>query len=364
VPKERFKIARVRLKEIREGNAMAQSVEELRSESERTRAALAATVDQLKERLSETAEDIRQKVSPGHIKSEVSDYISQKTQGWFDALKQQATDNPMQAIAAGTAVAVPVLRLARAFPLPLLMIGAGLVLSSKGVRSRAAEATAPAMDKARDMLNQTAEGAQAVGNNLKDAVSLAENRVGGVANDARDRAAGFAEDLRTQATQTTSTVTDKLKTDLDAANDTVERARSIAKDTVDTVKNVATAAPVKTRQLIRENAVVIGGLGIAIGAIIAAALPKTEAEAHVMGGPSEQVKQAAKQATQAGFEAAKNATRSAADAASNSVAQTDLGTHASRMAQNMADTFEEAAEDAVRAAFDPSQKPNTRENFS
>jgi hypothetical protein len=38
---------------------MAQSVEELRLESERNRAALSATVDQLRERLTGAAEDIR-----------------------------------------------------------------------------------------------------------------------------------------------------------------------------------------------------------------------------------------------------------------------------------------------------------------
>jgi hypothetical protein len=48
-------------------------------------------------------------------------------------------ENPMQTIAASTAVAVPLLRLARGVPLPLLMIGAGLALTSKAVRNRAAD---------------------------------------------------------------------------------------------------------------------------------------------------------------------------------------------------------------------------------
>src|SRR6478736_1817252 len=90
---------------------MARSVEELRRESEQSRAQLSATVDQLKERITDTAEDIRYKVSPEGIKSEVSDFVSRKTQGWLEALKQQAMENPMQAIAAGTAVAVPALRM-------------------------------------------------------------------------------------------------------------------------------------------------------------------------------------------------------------------------------------------------------------
>ena len=49
---------------------MPRSVEELRRQSEQSRAELAATVDQLRARIAETAEDIRHKVSPQHIKSE------------------------------------------------------------------------------------------------------------------------------------------------------------------------------------------------------------------------------------------------------------------------------------------------------
>ena len=60
---------------------MGRSVEELKLESERNRAALAGTVNRLRERLSYTTEDMRRKVSPQHIKSEVSDYIADKTWG-------------------------------------------------------------------------------------------------------------------------------------------------------------------------------------------------------------------------------------------------------------------------------------------
>ena len=134
---------------------MTRSVEELRRDSEQSRAQLAATVDRLRDQITDTAEDIRYKVSPEGIKAEVSGFISHKTQGWLDGLKQQAMDNPMQAIAAGTAIAVPALRLARGFPLPLLMIGAGLALSSKTVRDRAAEAAAPGVEKAREVMGET-----------------------------------------------------------------------------------------------------------------------------------------------------------------------------------------------------------------
>ena len=335
---------------------MARSVEELRRESERNRAQLAGTVDQLREQITDTADDIRYKVSPQHIKSEVSDFISQKTQGWVEALKQRALENPMQAIAAGTVVAVPVLRLVRGFPLPLLMIGAGLALSSKTVRDRATEAAGPAMDKAKEMMADAADGAQSLRGDVRDAVSSARSRATGMASDAQDAAAGLADDLRNRAAQTASTVTDKLRTGMDAASgmakETLERARS-------TVNDAATAAPERARQVIGDNTALIGGLGLAIGAIIAASLPATRAEATVMGRASDGVKRAAGDAAQSGFEAAKDAAVSMADAAAKSVADADLGGHASRMTQTMTGTLKEVADDVVTAAFNPSRNPNT-----
>jgi hypothetical protein len=327
---------------------MTRSVEELRRESERSRAALAATVDQLRERLSDTTEDLRHKVSPEHIKSEVSDYIGQKAQGWLGALKQRAMDNPMQTIAAGTAIAVPVLRLARRVPMPLLMISAGLVLTSKTVRDRAAEAAAPAMDKAGEVLNQTAERAQAFVGNIKDTVSSARGQAGDLANDAQNTAGNLADGLSTRAVNAASQVSDAVNDTVAAANDAIEAAR-----------NSAAAAPQKARRLVGENAALIGGIGVAIGAIIAAALPKTRAEATVMGGASGSVKQAAKEATQSGFEAVKDKAMSATDAAAKSVAESDLGDHATRMTGNMAEILKEAAQDVVTAAVSPTRAPNT-----
>ncbi|MET0705531.1 MAG: DUF3618 domain-containing protein [Tardiphaga sp.] len=344
------------MEEIQEGDTMTRSVEELRRESERNRAQLAATVDQLREQITDTAEDIRYKVSPQHIKSEVSDFISTKTSSWVDSLKQHAKENPMQAIAAGTAIAVPVLRLARGFPLPLLMIGAGLALSSKAVRERAAEAAAPAVDKAREMIGDAMEHTQSLHGDVREAVSSAQSQATGIANEAQDAAARVADDIGNRAAQAAGAVTDKLRTGMDAASalakDTMERARATATE-------ATTAAPEKARQVIGDNAALIGSLGIAIGAIIAASLPATRAEDSALGEASEGVKRAAGDAAQSGFESAKDAAVSVVDAAAKSVADADLGGHASRIAENMSGTLKEAADDVVKTAFNPSRNPNT-----
>ena len=338
---------------------MSRSVEQLRRELERNRAELATTVNHLKERISDTAEDIRHKVSPQHIKSEVSDYISQKAQGWVGALKQQALDNPMQAIAAGAAVAVPMLRLGRAFPLPLLMIGAGLALTSKTVRDRTAEAAAPMIDKGREFLDAAAEHAEDFRSGATNAVASARGHATGVAADAQDAVTGVVNDLRNKAADATNSVTDRLKGGMEAAKDTVERARASAYNTASAFKDAAANAPPKARQAIGDNAILVAGLGIAIGGIIAAALPKTQSEANVVGKASHSLKQAAGEVVQSGFDAASEVTRSAVGAAADAVADADLGGHASRLTKNVADTLKEAADDVVAAAFNPSRTPNT-----
>jgi NAD(P)-dependent dehydrogenase (short-subunit alcohol dehydrogenase family) len=51
------------------------SLRELQRETEQTRAGLTHTVDQLKASVTDTASEIRQRISPEHIKAEVSNYV-------------------------------------------------------------------------------------------------------------------------------------------------------------------------------------------------------------------------------------------------------------------------------------------------
>lgn len=342
---------------------MTRSVEELRRESEQSRAQLAATVDRLRDQIADTAEDIRHKVSPENLKAEVTGFISHKTHGWLDTLKRQAMDNPMQAVAAGAAVAVPALRMARGVPLPLLMIGAGLALNSKSVRDRAAAVAAPILDKASEVVDEAAERAQSLSDGMRKAMSHGERQAAGMAGEAResagemaDAASEMAGDLKHRATQAADTVADKVRSGIDAASDMakerMERVRSTAKD-------AATAAPAAASKVIRDNAALIGGLGVAIGAILAASLPSTRAEAGVIGNASDRVKRAAGSAAQSGFEAAKDTVLSAADAAAKRVAEADLGGHASRITEDVTERLEEVADDVVTTAFDPSRNPHS-----
>lgn len=328
---------------------MTRSVQELRRESEQSRAQLAATVDRLREQIADTTEDIRHKVSPENIKAEVTGFISHKTHGWLDSLKQQAMDNPMQAMAAGAAVAVPALRLARGV----------LALNSKTVRDRAATVAAPTLDKASEVIDEAAERARNLGNGIGKAMSHAERQAGDVAGETWEYAGGLADaangtagHFKDRATQVAETVASNVWSGMDAASE-------MAKEQMERIRSTATSAPANAGKVIRDNAALIGGLGGAIGAVLAASLPSTTTEAGVLGKASDRIKRSASAAAQSGFEAAKDTVLSAADAAAKSVSAANLGGHASRIAEGVTERLTEVADDIVTTAFDPSRNPHS-----
>ena len=168
-----------------------------------------------------------------------------------------------------------------------------------------------------------------------------------------DAASGMAGDLRDRATQAADAVASKVRSGMDAASE-------IAKERIEQVlDSTAANAPATASKVIRDNAAMIGALGVAIGAILAASLPSTRVEASVVGKASDQVKRAAGSAAQSGFEAAKDTVLSAADAAARSVSEADLGGHASRITEDVTERLKEVAEDVVTTAFDPSRNPHS-----
>ena len=102
------------------------SLEQIKRETEQTRAGLTETVEQLKTSVADTASDIRRRISPGAIKAEVTDYIKSRGEQLVSDVTAAARKNPMQAVAVGASLAYPLFRLARSIPVPVLMVGAGL----------------------------------------------------------------------------------------------------------------------------------------------------------------------------------------------------------------------------------------------
>jgi hypothetical protein len=307
------------------------SLQQIRQETEQTRADLMQTVEQLRHRVAETSNDIRERVRPANIKSEMTSYVRSRGGQWLDA----ARENPLQAVAIGGALAYPVLRLVRAVPLPILMIGAGFYLAgSKGGKT---------------LTENLSSKADELGEGIRQRVQGLSDRVGG------------QESTGAEA-ETAGNVTDSVKRFANQAASTGQRyaeaARDASGDAVRTVKD--TAADLKERanksfaDTLEQNPLVVLGVGLLIGGLIASALPRTDLEDELLGESSQSVRRRAQSAASRGFDAAKDAAGEGARRAYHQAEEEGLDPDGLRdTMSDVGERVKRVAEAAVTTAFEP-----------
>src|SRR5437868_4602981 len=174
------------------------SLQQIKLETEQTRASLTQTVEQLRATVAE-------RINPDAIKGEVSQYVRSRGEQLLDDATAAVRRNPMQAVAVGASVAYPLLRLARAIPVPIWMVGAGLFLaSSKTGQSVSQKATDAAselsnslMYRARDICDQAAGAADTAKSFASEKINRLTDAVSGGSNQSNSAAAtvgGFASE--------------------------------------------------------------------------------------------------------------------------------------------------------------------------
>ncbi len=367
------------------------SLNQLKRDTEQTRAGLTDTVEQLRAQVSETASDIRHRISPDAIKAKVSDYFRSRGEQLIDRVTKAARDNPMQAVAVGASVAYPLLRIIRSIPVPVLMVGAGLFLAG----SKTGQAgTRKASKIASDVVNDI--GARA--HDMQDRVSAAQDRVTDRFADVGGAVSASVENLKEKGAAVSDTLAagaDNLKSQAFAAKDTLSTgaeslksqastalssaaaiARDVTSGAASTIRETAggaidygsdTANRVRTQtvdltsragkkfvETIQENPLAVAGIGLAIGALIASCLPPSDIEKGVMGDASNDVKNRVRDAASQGLDAAKDV----ASGVYGDVAErlTEEGLDASGLkeaSRGLGDRVRKVAESTVAAAFEP-----------
>jgi hypothetical protein len=407
------------------------SLQQIKRDTEQTRAGLTDTVEQLKTSVADTASDIRRRVSPDAIKAEVSDYIRSRGEQLLNDVSAAARRNPMQAVAVGASVAYPLLRLARAIPVPVLMVGAGLFFAgSKTGQAATQKASDIASDlsdevvrRARefgDQVGETASAAKAYASDQFDRISAgvsagtdqasrtadaASTTVTDHSKTLQDTAASFgsalsdgASDLREQAVglagSAAATVQDKSvslgNSMADRTADLKDQGIRMAGSAATTVQDMAANATAFVRdaagttavaglnagkalrdtafditdrtgktifQTIEQNPLLVAGVGLLIGGLIASALPRSDIEDGLVGDASTAVKRRAQAAASQGFDAAKNAVGEVYDEASRQAEQEGLTPNGiTNAAQDLGQRVRRVAESAVTTAFEPPQE--------
>jgi hypothetical protein len=371
------------------------SLGELKRETEQTRAGLSQTVEQLRTSVSETASDIRQRLSPESIKAEVSDYVRSRGEGLIEGVTAAARRNPMQAVAVGASVAYPLLRLARAIPLPVLMVGAGLFFAgSKTGQSAVQKASNMASDLSDEVLRR--------GHDLSDQVGASVATARDAVTDTADKAAEMistgADRLRTSAgsagaalnTQTgtmrdsTASLADTISAKgrdlkgsvVNLADAASERVRGIASDSSATAQSalassrdtaLETARELRDRasaasdragksvfETIEQNPLLVAGVGLLLGGLIASALPRSDLEDNLVGEANEAAKTKARDAALHGFDAAKGAAGEILENVARQAGDEGLTSDGlDSAAKDIGQRVRRVAEAAVTTAFEP-----------
>lgn len=282
-------------------NTQDASVEQLRRVSERNRASLADTVSALHEKLGGTTDEIKNIVSPTNIKHEIRSYVRNEKNELMQSIQQKAKDNPMQAVAIGVAVAYPTLALLRLIPTPLLLIGAGLWLTG----SQGKKTLEQAQNKSGELLNETVAIAKTYADTAKAGIQDSMDKTRGVV----DRVTGAAREKSADALASIDSIKNEVANKLDISG-LAEGATDQAAHTLSSLKESGSTSLQKSRgaivDFVEKNPLLVAGVGTAIGAFLAGALPVSSAENKVYGTAKDALKTKANAVASDGLAQAKD----------------------------------------------------------
>jgi ElaB/YqjD/DUF883 family membrane-anchored ribosome-binding protein len=373
----------------------ARSLQQIKRETEQTRAGLTDTVEQLRTSVAETASDIRQRISPGAIKAEVSDYIKSRGERLMNDVSAAARKNPIQAVAVGASVAYPLLRLARTIPVPILMVGAGLFFASsktgQAVTQKASDVASDLSDevgrRARDFGNKAGESAAAAKAYASDQLDRANAAVSGgtdqviraadaagatLAFNSQKLQENFGASVSDSATPLRDEGLRRASLAATTAKDIASGTSSVARNAVGTAADAGLDAAKAARdkasdsteragkaffETMEQNPLLVAGVGLLVGGLIAGALPRSDIEDGLVGDASTAVKRSTQTAASRGLDTAKNAVGEVYGETTRQAEVEGLTPGGlAKAAQDIGQRARRVAESAVTTAFEPLKK--------
>ncbi|MDB5626659.1 MAG: Late embryosis abundant protein [Tardiphaga sp.] len=279
------------------------SLGDIKRETEASRAQLTSTVEELRSTVTDTVADIKHQFSPATVKKEVGNYVRNRGETILNDMTEAARRNPMQAVAIGVGVAYPLLRIARAVPLPLALIGAGYFLagtqrgrdladSATGMLSDAADKTAEQMGSLREQASRSVSSAKGA---ATDAVAAVKDAM---PFNTSPHTSPVDFDLRASASATATSMGDTLR---QTAAEIPGRADDIYKTMRGTIQDAAR----QSGDVIQNNPLLVAGAGLLIGGLLASVIPKVRLEEDLLGDASAALRDRARQAVDQGFEQVK-----------------------------------------------------------
>jgi ElaB/YqjD/DUF883 family membrane-anchored ribosome-binding protein len=258
------------------------SSEQLEREAEATRARIAATLTEL-----------RARISPGQMLDEAIDYARDGNGAdLVRNLGRQAADNPM----------------------PVALLGAGLAWLMLAQR------------KSRDgKAAQATKGDGSVATTEPASLSEPTDRTTAMASKIEKttrRVTRNAEATTDKASEAATSAYERASDMMDRARETTTETYGRARDAMERSMSSAMQGTRGLTKFMQEEPLVVAGLGIALGALVGALLPATDIENRAMGEASDRLKSDAREAARDQWERGKDIAEDGWDEAKDAARRT------------------------------------------
>lgn len=258
------------------------SSEQLEREAEATRARIAATLTEL-----------RARISPGQMLDEAIDYARDGNGAdLVRNLGRQAADNPM----------------------PVALLGAGLAWLMLAQR------------KSRDgKAAQATKGDGSVATTEPASLSEPTDRTTAMASKIEKttrRVTRNAEATTDKASEAATSAYERASDMMDRARETTTETYGRARDAMERSMSSAMQGTRGLTKFMQEEPLVVAGLGIALGALVGALLPATDIENRAMGEASDRLKSDAREAAREQWERGKDIAEDGWDEAKDAARRT------------------------------------------
>jgi hypothetical protein len=258
-----------------------------------------AEIERRRSDIDDTLQAIERKLTPGQLVDQGLDYLRHSGAREFASnLGNSVKDNPLPVALVGIGLA-------------WLMVGSradggAARLPSSRLPERASETADLLGDRAGEATARFGERVGATLDDASDAVSSAREKLG----DTVDRASRVARAARDRVTETAGAARERAAELGGAARHQVDRAR------------------VGYDRMMREQPLALGAIGLAVGAIIAASVPRTREEDRLMGPARDRLLDEAKDTAKEQLDKATEIAGAAAQAAQKEMQRAPPGASA------------------------------------
>jgi uncharacterized protein YjbJ (UPF0337 family) len=191
------------------------------------------------------------------------------------------------------------------------------------------------------------EGAGSLRASVKEQAGDLKDGMTSLASSATDATRGFAD-------QALGSARDVAASAKDVAASATETALETARDLRNRASQLSDRAGRTALETIQQNPLLVAGVGLLIGGLIASALPRSGIEESVVGEAAAAAKRRAQEAASQGFEAAKGAATDIIENVARQARAEGLDPNAlDASAKDVGQRLKRVAETAVTTAFNP-----------